>query len=481
MHKKTTQLMLLAGDLLAVMLSFLIAAIITVFVSHDVIGQGRHDLVDMITDKKRFSFFMLMSVLAVTYFYHRGHYTRRIPWLSQVNQIIICFAMILLIDGFAHYAVKYQFSRLWLFFSWTTAAIMVLFARRIVKIIACRINMWNLNCHIIGHGDNLVDTLYAISSDSYIGYQIKTIIINKDFAEFDKSHLPPAYHDVQVRSNEDNIEQLIFDNNGDFFIFASDDFDAINHSSNIPIIRKNNIEHAIVPPIKGIRLYNLEPYYFFGHDVMLLQNHKRINSLLGKAFKRMFDIIVSLLLIIITAPIMSFIFYKLTQEGGNVIFRQNRVGKNGKMFVCLKFRSMIPNAEQVLREILEQDEEMRKEWEKYFKLTNDPRITKTGKFIRNTSLDELPQLFNVLKGEMSLVGPRPILEWEQEFYGERLRYYISVCPGITGLWQVSGRSDITFQRRTQIDSWYVQNWSLWHDVVILFKTIKTVLAKSGAR
>jgi lipopolysaccharide/colanic/teichoic acid biosynthesis glycosyltransferase len=141
---------------------------------------------------------------------------------------------------------------------------------------------------------------------------------------------------------------------------------------------------------------------------------------------------------------------------------------------------MTLDADKILKETLASDEKAQKEWSQNFKLKNDPRITKIGQFLRKTSLDELPQLWNVLKGEMSLVGPRPIIEEEIEMYGDQSHYYIEVNPGITGLWQISGRNDIDYQRRIYLDGWYVRNWSLWYDIVIMLKSLPIVIRGKGA-
>ena len=141
---------------------------------------------------------------------------------------------------------------------------------------------------------------------------------------------------------------------------------------------------------------------------------------------------------------------------------------------------MVTNSKEVLEELLKADPESKAEWDETFKLKNDPRITKIGHFLRKTSLDELPQLFNVLKGEMSLVGPRPIITDELVRYNEQVDYYLLSKPGMTGLWQVSGRSDVDYETRVYLDAWYVKNWSMWNDIAILFKTIAVVVKKDGA-
>jgi undecaprenyl-phosphate galactose phosphotransferase len=167
-------------------------------------------------------------------------------------------------------------------------------------------------------------------------------------------------------------------------------------------------------------------------------------------------------------------------DGGPAFYFQNRIGKNGKAFKCWKFRSMVTNADQILKEILEKDPVAREEYARDYKLKDDPRITKVGHFLRKSSLDEIPQLYNVLKGEMSLVGPRPVVKAEEVYYGDKFEQYMAVRPGITGLWQVSGRNDVSYDQRVALDVWYVQNWSVWTDLVILFKTTFVVLYRKGA-
>ena len=166
---------------------------------------------------------------------------------------------------------------------------------------------------------------------------------------------------------------------------------------------------------------------------------------------------------------------------GPAIFSQERIGRNDRSFRCYKFRTMYNDAEKRLDTLLENNPEAKEEWEQYWKLQDDPRITTIGSFLRKTSLDELPQLFNVLKGDMSLVGPRPVTKKEiDEYYKESAKLCFGVPPGITGLWQVSGRSNTNYNYRIALDLWYVRNWNLWLDIVILLKTLKVVLNKEGA-
>ncbi|WP_456460213.1 sugar transferase [Desulfurobacterium sp.] len=200
-------------------------------------------------------------------------------------------------------------------------------------------------------------------------------------------------------------------------------------------------------------------------------------------WKRSFDIVFSVFAILITLPIMIpiAIAIKLTDRG-SIFFGHNRVGYKGELFKVLKFRSMYPDAEERLKKILEEDPEARKEWERTFKLKNDPRVTPIGKILRKTSLDELPQFFNVLRGDMSVVGPRPVVEEElRKYYKDKAKYYLSVKPGVTGYWQVEGRSDVdNYEERVNMDVWYVQNQSFLLDIKIILKTIWVMLTGKGA-
>lgn len=199
-------------------------------------------------------------------------------------------------------------------------------------------------------------------------------------------------------------------------------------------------------------------------------------------FKRLFDIVASLLALILLSPVFLIVSILIRKEDkGSAFFRQSRIGKNGKEIKIYKFRSMVMNGEQVLEKLMAENEDIRNEYLKNKKLENDPRITKIGKFIRKTSIDELPQLINVLKGDMSLVGPRPYLFREKEDMGEAYKYIVTCKPGITGYWQVSGRSDTTFEERVELEKYYSQHISAWMDIKILFKTVGVVLFGKGAK
>ncbi len=198
--------------------------------------------------------------------------------------------------------------------------------------------------------------------------------------------------------------------------------------------------------------------------------------------KTIFDYILTLIGTVLISPLLLYVAYRIKKEDpGPVFFAHMRIGKNGKPFPCYKFRSMVLNSQEMLQKYLAENSAAREEWERDFKLKEDPRVTPIGKVLRRTSLDELPQIFNVLRGEMSLVGPRPVIQEElDKYYGETAKLYYTVKPGITGLWQVSGRSDLGYNERVALDAVYIQNRSIIGDILILWKTIGVVLMKKGA-
>ncbi|MBL8507032.1 MAG: sugar transferase [Chitinimonas sp.] len=196
--------------------------------------------------------------------------------------------------------------------------------------------------------------------------------------------------------------------------------------------------------------------------------------------KRLLDILLGLLALLLCAPVLLLLYGLLCLQGGRPLFGHVRVGRHGRTFHCYKFRTMYVDAEQRLADLLARDPEARRQWQQDFKLKQDPRVTPLGAFLRKSSLDELPQLWNVLRGQMSLVGPRPVVSEELPRYGEALASYLAVRPGITGLWQVSGRNDTSYAQRVALDAHYVRNWSLWLDISILLRTCLVVLNRRGA-
>ncbi len=205
-------------------------------------------------------------------------------------------------------------------------------------------------------------------------------------------------------------------------------------------------------------------------------------SSVQRGVKRFVDVVGALFFFLLFGPIYLVVaLCVLVTMGYPVHYWQNRLGKQGQRFRFYKFRSMVHNSDDVLDEFLSKNDMARTEWDTFQKLEKDPRVTPLGQFIRKLSLDEIPQFWNVLKGDMSLVGPRPCMERQRSLYGDRWGHYCAVKPGITGLWQVSGRNRLPYAKRVELDAYYVENWSVWLDTKIFFKTFSAVITGEGSQ
>lgn len=202
---------------------------------------------------------------------------------------------------------------------------------------------------------------------------------------------------------------------------------------------------------------------------------------IGGIFKRFFDIAASLAGIAVLSPLfLMLVLLVKCADGGRVIYGHRRIGRNGKVFRCLKFRTMVENGDEVLAAHLAGNPRDREEWAATRKLHHDPRVTRVGAVLRRLSLDELPQIFNILRGEMSFVGPRPVVRDELLMYGTSASFYLKSRPGLTGLWQVRGRNDVSYRTRVAFDRHYVRNWSFAFDLKILLWTVPAVLSSRGS-
>jgi Undecaprenyl-phosphate galactose phosphotransferase WbaP len=272
------------------------------------------------------------------------------------------------------------------------------------------------------------------------------------------------------------------------------------------VLRTEEIQHAVVslPDFSAARLtHTLDRFSALVPHLLVLSDTATLPTLWGAArsggrlsgievrngllmvtlqwMKRVVDIAVALVVLCAGLPLLAAIamLIKMTSEGP-IFYGQTRIGRHGRRFKAWKFRTMRPNADAILLSYLQRVSSAREEWSRGFKLRADPRVTPLGRFLRKFSLDELPQIWNVLRGEMSLVGPRPIVQGEVSRYGNVFKLYTTVKPGITGLWQVSGRSDISYEDRVLLDRFYIRHWSPWLDIYILAKTVAALVNRDGA-
>ncbi|WP_314154069.1 undecaprenyl-phosphate galactose phosphotransferase WbaP [Rouxiella badensis] len=404
----------------------------------------------------------------------RHYFYRKTFWfeLKEILRTLLIFAIVeIAVIAFA----KWYFSRYLWVLTWALVLLLVPTARMLTKVVLDKLGIWQRDTMIIGSGKNAVEAYKAISDETNMGLRVIGFISDKP-SELPDDRLEglPVIH-----SNAKWLENGI-DKRMQFIVAVENDEGEIRNSWLRELMIKGYRYVSVIPTLRGMPLDSTDMSFIFSHEVMIFRVHQNLAKWSSRISKRTFDIIFSLAIIILLSPALFYISRKVKKDGGPAIYGHERIGKGGVPFKCLKFRSMAINSKELLAELLETDPEARAEWEETFKLKNDPRVTKIGGLLRRTSLDELPQLFNVLKGEMSLVGPRPIIHAELDRYRDQVDYYLLSKPGMTGLWQVSGRSDVDYETRVYFDAWYVKNWSMWNDIAILFKTIGVVFKRDGA-
>lgn len=357
---------------------------------------------------------------------------------------------------------------------WAATIIVIPVMRYLVRSMLDDLGLWRRPVIVVGTGDNAITAVNAITQDFTLGYKILAVadpaLVESTGSRLDLSTGLPVISVSELEQLPDKIQIVIA-------------LDSVQDEQSQQIVHRlvaANRRVHMIPSLRGLPAMGMQVSHFFSQNTVMLTLRNNLARADYKIIKRIFDVVASGLLIMLLSPLFMYVSARVRVDGGPALYGHERVGKRGKPFKCLKFRSMHVDSQNMLRKLLQNDPEAREEWERDFKLKNDPRITKIGKLIRETSIDELPQLINVFKGEMSLVGPRPIIEEELERYGDYKTFYMRVNPGITGLWQVSGRSDTSYDERVALDVWYAQNWSLVYDIAILFKTIGVVFNRKGA-
>lgn len=471
------QIFLLLGDLLSVGVAFILSFYFSAFLSQCIIHKEyiiyNSDIVNRLL-----SFSGTIFILCLL-FLNRGHYTKRMSWWQQVQEaLFVCF-LGLLIDSFFNFSTKTAISRFWVVNSWVFFFFLILLFRQFIKIILCNLGFWRQEVVVIGDSDEVMNTVFAMFSDSYIGYSIKRIIITDNLiCEIDKKVLLDTFKNCEIEFVGFSKE-LSLGKSDDLIVLAFSDF-GYKFTNIVEALEGACRQYIVSASLGMIPLYNSNNHFYFGYNLMMIKPRCNIISPVARFIKRFIDILISSMSLIILSPLFIIIPIIIKLDGGIILYGHKRIGFKGDEFKCWKFRSMKADSKEILIKLLEKDENIRMEWEVSFKIKNDPRVTKIGKFLRKTSLDELPQLWNVLKGNMSLVGPRPIVQDELKYYKNYESYYLSTRPGITGVWQVNGRSNTTYKQRVKFDVWYANNWSIWNDIVILCKTIKIVLLGKGA-
>ncbi|WP_343122154.1 undecaprenyl-phosphate galactose phosphotransferase WbaP [Desulfurobacterium thermolithotrophum] len=391
-------------------------------------------------------------------------YTFRFPFWEEARRLTraLTIATVVIFAIVSLGKMSEEVSRLTLIFLWLYALFLFPSVRYIVKSLLYKIPKWREPVTLIGDTKLIEELEDVLENNKFIGYEVVKKILLRDR----NSLLEDVSSKIDTQTVIISIPLSWIDDAERF----------------LAKIQKTVRRILFVPNIRGLAFLNSELYPIPFSEIFFLSIKNNLKSKLNKTLKRAFDLLISLMLLPVLIPLILIIAILIKLDSkGPVFFVHERIGENGKTIRVIKFRTMYHDAKERLEKLLKEDEQARKEWETNFKLKNDPRVTKIGKLLRKTSLDELPQIFNVLKGDMSLVGPRPVVKEEiEKYYGDFAQYYYMVKPGITGLWQVSGRSDTDYDKRVRLDTWYVLNWSLWLDLVILIKTVEAVLKGKGA-
>ena len=387
-----------------------------------------------------------------------------------------CYTMVagLIFDFVLHFGTL-PTSRLFVFTYWTLSLLGLLAGRYVMQRVLRRLGVWQNRVIIIGAGKTAEQFIRAFYGNYYI---VGFIEDRKDKPLLKQYPWLGGFDDIERVLQANPVHEVIIAAPG----LPRDRLVGIFYRVQ-PYVRKT----SLIPDLFGIPIANVKTERSLDDHLLVLKTTNSLQRRTNRCLKRAFDLVAGSIIAVCIAPILvaTAIAIKLDSPGP-VFYNAERIGKNLRRrgmptFTCYKFRSMYVNADEILRDYLAAHPEAAAEWREFQKLRgDDPRVTRVGRFIRKYSIDELPQIFNVLRGNMSLVGPRPYLPREREKIGD---YYHVICmttPGITGLWQVSGRNDIAFDGRLQLDAWYVRNWSLWQDITLLVRTIGVVLGQKGA-
>lgn len=351
----------------------------------------------------------------------RHYFYRKTFWfeLKEILRTLVIFAIIeIAVIAFT----TWSFSRALWVITWIFILLLVPFSRILTKYLLNKLGYWQRDTWIIGSGNNAIEAYKAIISEKNLGLKIIGFIASEGGVRAGET-----INGIKVISND--IDWLRGEDKKTQFIVAVESHQSEMRNSWLRNFMIQGFRYvSVIPTLRGMPLDSTDMSFIFSHEVMIFRVQQNLAKWSSRTLKRLFDIIASIAIIILLSPVLLYISRLVKKDGGPAIYGHERIGQDGKPFKCLKFRSMVTNSKDVLNELLQNDPEAKREWDTTFKLKNDPRITKIGAVLRRTSLDELPQLFNVLKGEMSLVGPRPIITAELERYNEEVDYYLLSKP-----------------------------------------------------
>jgi len=405
-------------------------------------------------------------------------YDRRLPFWDETKEIVkaLCLSFIFVYALVAMGKLSGSVSRLGIGLFFIFSLFLVPSFRYLTKRALFSLAPFRRKALILGAKNGASKLLQALEREKYLGYEVIGFLDN------DSQNNGSFIGGKKVFGPIKQLGKFVSILGVESVFVAVPSFTSKELSDLFATVQRKVKEVCIVPDFNNFGMLNTETQTLLYDQLFLLRVQNNLCSPVNQAIKRIFDIFFALLILPFILPLMGIISLLIVLDSpGSPIFVHRRVGKDGKIIKVYKFRTMYKNSGPILEQYLKKNPQAAKEWENFYKLKNDPRITKIGKFLRKTSLDELPQFLNVLLGTMSFVGPRPVtLQEIERYYGKYANFYFLVRPGITGLWQVSGRNELSYDVRVKLDTWYILNWSFWLDISILFRTVKAVFTSSGS-
>jgi Undecaprenyl-phosphate galactose phosphotransferase WbaP len=457
-------IILVLADIISLLLAFLIAMTIRL---------GDSNYFTQLSDYINFIFLLIPTMVVIYNNYHL-YPGIGLSSVEEIRRVSVASSLLFLILIALTFLLKTTtiYSRIVFGLAWMLLLFITPLIRNLMRRVCVFLRIWGEPVCIIGFPDRRV----AEVADFFVKYPQKGIAVKAIFVQH-PDECGDAVRKYQIYTAEDiylvsksrrvSTVLVIVSN----WNWVGDNLDQLRYNFQRVILvrpqRDNfSLSDSVVLDFNGV----------MGFQVV----HNLLNPW-AMVIKRYIDIVASIFALIILSPFLALICLLIRLDSpGPILYHQRRLGKEGKEFKFLKFRSMFINGDEIFEKKLKEDKNFRDEWKKYQKVKNDPRITRIGTFLRKYSVDELPQLINILLGDMSLVGPRPIMVNQREMYGPGFHDYSQIRPGVTGLWQVSGRNHTTFARRTELDMEYIQRWSIWLDLYIIFSTFKEVVSKDGA-